>query len=92
MTNEKSMHKGGKKNREININLEIFENSQMMFRLPKDQAEPCILNFEAQMHQLLSNKQPELEVTFPVMFGAISISIYQQKKNKLSKKPCDLTK
>uniref|UniRef100_A0A0A9D0S9 Uncharacterized protein n=1 Tax=Arundo donax TaxID=35708 RepID=A0A0A9D0S9_ARUDO len=36
-----------------------------MFHLPRDQAEPCNLNFEVQMHQLLSNKQPELEEAFP---------------------------
>jgi hypothetical protein len=62
------------KNKSISINLEIGENSEMMFHLPRDQAEPCNLNFEVQMHQWLSNKQPELEVTFPVMFGAINES------------------
>jgi len=85
-----AQRKQKKRNRRINTNLEIGENSQMMFHLPRDQAEPCNLNFEAQMHQLLSNKQPGLEVTFPMMLGAISISIYHQK-SKLSITPSNLT-
>lgn len=51
------------------INLEISENSEMMFHLPRDQGEPYNPDFEALMHQLLSSKPPELQVTFPAMFG-----------------------
>ena len=83
-----------KKKGGININLEIGGNSQTMFHLPIDQAEPYNLNFEAQMHQSLNNKQHVLEVTYPVMFCTISVSSYQHligevnychKKNKSAK-------
>jgi hypothetical protein len=78
-----------KKKGGINVNLEIGGNSQTMFRLPIDQAEPYNLNFEAQMHQSLNNKQHVPEVTYPVMFCTISVST-PHRKSKLSQKKVKL--
>ena len=75
-----------KKKGGININLEIGGNSQTMFYLPIDQAEPYNLNFEAQMHQSLNNKQHVLEVTYPVMFCTISVSTPHRRSKLLSQK------
>lgn len=52
--------------------LKIAENYQMMFLHPKAQVEPYSPNFVVLMHQLLSSKQPEPEVTFPVMLSHVT--------------------
>lgn len=55
--------------------LKIVKNYEMMFLHPKVQAEPYSPNFVALMHQLLSSKQPEPQVTFPAMFGHVTIIV-----------------
>lgn len=75
MMKRNSNKKKGSLKKDRAANLKIAENSEMMFRHPKVQVEPYSPNFVVLMHQLLSSKRPEPHVTFPVMFGHVTIIV-----------------